>query len=102
MSAAVLFLDISSAFYSVLRPLVLEAQSPDDALAALRGQGVPLSTLEYIQKNLNAETAGQRAGLSGTATTLMSAAHRANWLTVSGDSRVISYTKGSIPGVRGP
>eukprot|EP00969_Alexandrium_andersonii_P333267 14728892-Alexandrium_andersonii.AAC.1 len=38
------FIDVSSAFYVVLRPLVLAARTPDEALKALRDKGCLLYT----------------------------------------------------------
>eukprot|EP00969_Alexandrium_andersonii_P309660 13685100-Alexandrium_andersonii.AAC.1 len=44
------------------------------------------------------EAAATSAGLSALATSAMTASHEANWLTVDGDVRSISYDQGSIPG----
>eukprot|EP00969_Alexandrium_andersonii_P025983 1133975-Alexandrium_andersonii.AAC.1 len=57
MSAAVLFIDVSSAFYVVLRPPVLAARAPDEALEALRDKGIDPETLDYIARHVDASAA---------------------------------------------
>eukprot|EP00969_Alexandrium_andersonii_P207687 9174913-Alexandrium_andersonii.AAC.1 len=98
MSAAVLFIDVPVAVYVVLRPLVLAARTPDEALKALQEKGVKPETLDYIARHMGKASAIDKAGLSALAKSAIAASHEANWLTVDGEERSIPYDQGSILG----
>eukprot|EP00969_Alexandrium_andersonii_P092050 4063573-Alexandrium_andersonii.AAC.1 len=98
MCGAVLFVDIATAYYAVLRPLVMSCESPGQVLASLREKNMPEQTLQAIASNLEATAADVLAGLSPAAMTVLEASHTANWLSVNGATPIIKDAQGSIPG----
>eukprot|EP00969_Alexandrium_andersonii_P168498 7447291-Alexandrium_andersonii.AAC.1 len=98
MSVAVLFVDVVSAFYSALRPLVLSTHSVEEALTVLQAKGVPEPTVRYIADAMRGTAADLQAAIEPASISLMEAAHTANWLSINGIEEGIGYTQGSIPG----
>eukprot|EP00969_Alexandrium_andersonii_P161938 7158081-Alexandrium_andersonii.AAC.1 len=98
LSCAVLFVDVISAFYAVLRPLVLATSSVEEALWTLQKAKVSEDTVRYVADALRGTSADIMAGLSPAAISLMEASHSANWLTINGIHPAIEHNRGSIPG----
>ena len=96
---ALIFLDISEAFYRVVRPLAIDGSFSDDSVAAI-GQrlGLPASLLEDIRRHLREPCAVQRACLPDHLRRALRALHQDTFWRIGPQQDVCRTTIGTRPG----
>ena len=98
-SAAILFLDIKTAFYRVLRPLVAKLPTTHMQLQALLERfNLPASAIDDLVRELNEASMLREAGASQHAETLVAEIHQSTWFATPGLPKVTRTTAGSRPG----
>ena len=98
-SAGVLFLDLTEAFYRILREIPIGGQPTDETLAHVVSRlGLPTSALHDIHALLQEPSALHQAGLSATARNCIAAIHQGTFFWMEGQSDVALTTMGTRPG----
>eukprot|EP00435_Cladocopium_sp_Y103_P042689 s3102_g11.t2 len=98
-SAGLLFLDLTEAFYRILRELTLGGYPTDELLAfVLHRLQMPEDSLHQLHEMLDARTALQRAGLSRTAQNCIRSIHSQTHFWLDGQSDVVATYLGTRPG----
>ena len=97
-SCFILFTDIASAFYSVVRQLVASSGSDQDSSVSLAGLGLPAADLEMLVEHIKEPSALTSAGAEPW---LEAVAHRltdATWFVMQHDSIPVQTSRGTRPG----
>jgi hypothetical protein len=95
----VLFADVISAFYSVLRQLVLPVNTTDvDFAKLLHSLKVPPESLQQLQQFLKEGTLVNRAGVDPHLAALLADAFSGKWFSTNGPDKVVQSARGSCPG----
>eukprot|EP00435_Cladocopium_sp_Y103_P009387 s2455_g2.t1 len=97
LSSAVLFLDIRSAFHSLIRAFVfqLEEPLPDRLVTVLQQAGCDLEALRH---QLDHQVSPLDHGISASAAHLLADAHSHTWYTLGPSAFVHQTARGSRPG----
>eukprot|EP00435_Cladocopium_sp_Y103_P072481 s369_g40.t1 len=98
-SVGLLFLDLTEAFYRILRELTLGGQPTDELLAfVLHRLNMPEDSLHRLHELLDSRTALQRAGLSWTAQNCVRAIHSNTHFWLAGQTDLVATYLGTRPG----
>ena len=96
---AVIFLDLSEAFYRVVRPLALGGRIDDAAIAQMAMRlNLPDSVLADLHRHLQQDCATARAGLPDYARRALQAIHMDTHWSIGPQSDVCSTSIGTRPG----
>ena len=98
-SAAILFVDISAAYYGVIREAVLGAQGqsrPVDALAS--SLGLSIDDLQRLQRYIDDEPVLRLQNASDVFSEVANELHRSTWFLLSGDTQLVETFRGTRPG----
>eukprot|EP00435_Cladocopium_sp_Y103_P020241 s592_g4.t3 len=98
-SVGLLFLDLTEAFYRILRELTLGGHPTDELLAfVMQRLRMPEDSLHQLHAMLDDRTALQRAGLSRTAQNCIRAIHHNTHFWLAGQSDIVATYLGTRPG----
>ena len=98
-SAAILFVDISAAYYGVIREAVLGAQGqsrPVDALAS--SLGLSQEDLQRLQRYIDDEPVLRLQNAADVFSEVANELHRSTWFVLSGDIQLVETFRGTRPG----
>ena len=99
-SAAILFVDLATAFASLLRRLCVPADAGDEQwLAALAAAGFSQDEVKRIYDEASSYAYWGRAGLSEHTLQIAAALHRMTWFTTEGLPHVVGTSRGSQAGM---
>ena len=99
ISIATIFVDAKSAFYAVIRRLVMPMDQSDEDIARLfRDLHIPPEALHELAEALSLIDALTEAGASPTLTNDILSAFTASHFTVRGSNKVGEATQGTRPG----
>ena len=99
-SAAILFVDLATAFASLLRRLCVPADAGDEQwLAALAAAGFSQDEVKCIYDDAASYAYWGRAGLSEHTLQIAAALHRMTWFTTEGLPHVVGTSRGSQAGM---
>ena len=99
LSVGILFLDLTDAFYRILREISMGGKPTDELLAfVLHRLNLPAETMHDIHALLEERTALQCAGLSYTARNCIRAIHCNTHFWMQGQSDVVATHLGTRPG----
>ena len=99
MPVAVIFLDIRTAFYRVIRPLVAQFRENHLALRALLQRfQLPDSAFQDLLAHLHEDSAVKRAGVSAFAEGHLAECHNDTWFEVPGAAGTVATATGTRPG----
>jgi len=99
LSAGLLFLDLTEAFYRILREISMGGKPTDELLAfVLHRLNLPPDTMQDLHQLLDERTALQQAGLSFTARNCIRAIHRNTHFWMQGQADVVATHLGTRPG----
>ena len=99
LSAGLLFLDLTEAFYRILREISMGGKPTDELLAfVLHRLNLPSDTIHDLHKLLEDKTALQSAGLSYTARNCIRAIHSNTHFWMQGQADVVATHLGTRPG----
>ena len=98
-SSSSIFVDISSAFYRIIRQFAVNLDTPKEELARIfKIFNIPPSELEHLQHELNDRTALAMAGTPERLQMIVRDYFEATWFTVPGSSEIVGTLAGSRPG----
>ena len=98
-SAGLLFLDLTEAFYCILRELTVGGSPTDELLTfVMHRLQLPADSLQRLHELLDERTALQRAGLSFTAMNCIRALHRNTHFWLQGQEDLVATYLGTRPG----
>ena len=98
-STGLLFLDLTEAFYRILRELTMGGQPTDELLAfVLQRLQLPADSLHQLHALLDERTALQQAGLSFTARNCIRAIHQNTHFWLQGQTDLVATYLGTRPG----
>ena len=98
-SAGILFLDLTEAFYRILRELSLGGEPTDETVAhVMKRLNMPHTALHDIHQLLCQQSALQQAGLSETARNYTAAVHSGTHFWLQGQGDVAKTCMGTRPG----
>ena len=97
-SCFILFTDIASAYYSVVRQLVAKSDSGRAAEDWLRGMDLPLEDLELLARHSENASALQEAGATGWLESLAQRLTDSTWFVLQNDKVPVITTRGTRPG----
>eukprot|EP00435_Cladocopium_sp_Y103_P054660 s55_g17.t2 len=96
---AIIFLDLTEAFYRVIRPFALGGCLADDDIALIAARlGLSDDTLRQFHHQLQQPSAVQQAGASPVVQRFLQALHTDTWFRVGSDGPLVRTTLGSRPG----
>ena len=99
LSCGVVFLDIRTAYYKVLRELVTSQPVPEDRIKALLTHfRLPAESLQQLEKKLRGEDGILRTGLCGSMGQLLGELHSDTWFTTQSLPGLTVTTIGTRPG----
>ena len=98
-SSSSIFVDISSAFYRIIRQFAVNLDTPKEELARIfRIFNIPPSELEHLQHELNDRTALAMADTPERLQMIIRDYFEATWFTVPGSPEIVGTLAGSRPG----
>lgn len=96
---ACVFLDLTEAFYRLVRPLALGGDLSDEDIAAIAAKlGFDADTLHQFHAQLQEPSAVQQAGASPVVQRFLQALHSDTWFTLGTQTDVVRTAIGSRPG----
>ena len=96
---ACVFLDLTEAFYRLVRPLALGGDLSDEDIAAIAARlGFNADTLHQFHAQLQEPSAVQQAGASPVVQRFLQALHSDTWFTLGTQHDVVRTAIGSRPG----
>jgi len=99
LSCGVIFLDIRTAYYKVLRELVISQPVPEDRLQALLAHfRLPAESMQQLEKKLRGDDDALRTGLCSSMGHILGELHRDTWFTTQGLPGLTVTTIGTRPG----
>ena len=99
-SAAIIFVDLATAFASLLRRLCVPTDAGDDQwLGALAAAGFSDNEVKHIYDEAASYAYWGRTGLSGHTLHIAAALHRMTWFTTEGLPNVVRTSRGSQAGM---
>ena len=98
-STSLIFLDLTEAFYRVVRPLALGGDFSDEHIACMaQALGYDESTLRQFHQQLSQPSALQEAGAPAHVQRFMQALHTDTWFTIGDQTDLVRTEQGSRPG----
>ena len=99
LSCGVVFLDIRTAYYKVLRELVISQPVPEDRLTALLTHfQLPAESMQQLEKKLRGDDDALRTGLCSSMGQILGELHSDTWFTTQSLSGLTVTTIGTRPG----
>ena len=100
LSAGVIFLDVQTAYYKVIRELVAEAPTPREKLSRLiHNFNLPAQSLQQLERVLTEDpTICRQQGMAPCLETLLSELHQDTWFTTQGLESLTHTQAGTRPG----
>ncbi|CAE7225872.1 unnamed protein product [Symbiodinium sp. KB8] len=99
ISAAILFVDISAAYYGVIREAILGAQGDGRPIEALASSlGLSRDDLQRLQYFINEEPVLRTQQASDLLCEVANELHQNTWFLLSGDTQLIETYRGTRPG----
>ncbi len=99
LSAAILFVDVQNAFYTVLRELVTELPTSDDDVARLIcAVGLPPEAMHELANYLAQPSLLEQAGVDEHLQALVADTFSATWFSTEGLDQVVATKRGTRPG----
>ena len=99
LSDYTLFVDIASAYYTLLRQHCVDLSWHDeDIICLLRRLGIEDTHIESVAEMLSSAPAFSQLGVPGPLHALVAEFHSATWFTLAGDWRLTSTHRGTRPG----
>eukprot|EP00435_Cladocopium_sp_Y103_P071932 s558_g38.t1 len=96
---ALVFLDLTEAFYRVVRPFALGGHLSDDDVAVIAARlGFDADTLHQFHAQLQQPSALQEIGASAFVERFLQALHSDTWFRVGSEGSLVRTTLGSRPG----
>eukprot|EP00435_Cladocopium_sp_Y103_P067617 s350_g30.t1 len=96
---AIIFLDLTEAFYRVIRPFALGGCLADDDIALIAARlGLSDDTLRQFHHQLQQPSSIQQAGASPVVQRFLQALHTDTWFRVGQEGPLVRTTLGSRPG----
>eukprot|EP00435_Cladocopium_sp_Y103_P048605 s3265_g14.t1 len=96
---AIIFLDLTEAFYRVIRPFALGGRLADDDIALIAARlGLSDDTLRQFHHQLRQPSSIQQAGASPVVQRFLQALHTDTWFRVGQEGPLVRTTLGSRPG----
>ncbi|CAE7890796.1 unnamed protein product [Symbiodinium microadriaticum] len=98
-SAAILFVDISAAYYGVIREAVLGAQGQSRPVEALASSlGLSRDDLQRLQRYIDDEPVLRLQDADDVFSEVANELHRSTWFLLSGDTQLVETFRGTRPG----
>ena len=98
-SCGVIFLDIKTAYYQVIREVVAKNDQPstfiDDIVQRFQ---LPVEATAKLRHHIDADAASRQMGLSNYLEHLLAELHSSTWFTVEGSDRITETRLGTRPG----
>ena len=97
--AAVIFVDLVSAFYTTLRELVMHFDRSDEQIASMmKTLGLPSDVMADLAANLAGPTAFEDAGVDDHLQALLAECHNSTWFAIDGLSNITCTKRGTRAG----
>ena len=98
-SSCALFLDVSSAYYRVVRDFVVHQTTSDEALArVLKRFGLPPEEYQLLWDHLRQPDILQSIGASTRHRAILDELLTSTWFSIAGDQQIVATEAGSRPG----
>lgn len=99
MSHAVLFVDMASAFYTVIRQLAMPLDSSDEHMAWLFAQlKLPADALQELERQLAEKSVIEKAEVGEHLAEMVTEAHSGTYFCMDGFEEVVQTSTGTRPG----